>query len=136
MGRTVHFVLQSCIVDDIQNGIAPGIRREIGLKDNFFYNNAAECHNFRYKLKVKEDKAASVIAGFPKKLCSWVEAIESYRRMVFECRNNIQRSFIGEGPFTLAPDPQQNGCLKRQKKGENTWPKSTAMQSKMPLLSI
>ena len=24
--------------------------------------------------------------------------------MVQECRNNIQRAFIGEGPFTLAPD--------------------------------
>ena len=99
---TLYF--NQCIADDIQNGMAPGIRREIGLKDDFFYNNAAECHNFRYKLKVEEDKAASVIAGFPKKLCSWVEAIESYRRMVFECRNNIQRSFIGKGPFTLAPD--------------------------------
>ena len=84
--------------------MAAGIGREIELKGDFFYNNAAECHNFQYKLKVKEDKAASAIAGFPKKLCSWVEAIESYRRMVFECRNNIQRSFIGEGPFTLAPD--------------------------------
>ena len=92
-----------CIADDIQNGMAAGIGREIELKGDFFYNNAAECHNFQYKLKVKEDKAASAIAGFPKKLCSWVEAIESYR-MVFECRNNIQRSFIGEGPFTLAPD--------------------------------
>ena len=30
--------------------------------------------------------------------------MESYRRMVQECRNNIQRAFIWEGPFTLAPD--------------------------------
>ena len=99
---TLYFI--QCIADDIQRGMAPGIRRELGLKDDFFYNNAAECHNFRYKLKVEEDKAATAVAGFPKKSCSWVEAIESYRRMVQECRNNIQRAFIGEGPFTLAPD--------------------------------
>ena len=99
---TLYFV--QCIADDIQGGMAPGIRREIGLKDDLFYNNAAECHNFRYKLKVEEDKAATAVAGFPKKSCSWVEAIESYGRMVQECRNNIQRAFIGEGPFTLAPD--------------------------------
>lgn len=92
------------IADDIQGGMAPGIRREIGLKDDFFYNNAAECHNFRYKVKVKEDQAANAIAGFPPKSCTWVEAIQSYKRMVQECRNNIQRAFIGQGPFKLAPE--------------------------------
>ena len=31
---TLYF--NQCIADDIQNGMAPGIRREIGLKDDFF----------------------------------------------------------------------------------------------------
>ena len=84
--------------------MAPEIQRELGLKDDFFYNNAAECHNFRYKLKVEKDKAATAIPGFPKKTCFWVEAIESYRQMGQECRNKIQRAFIEEGPFSLAPD--------------------------------
>lgn len=99
---TLYFI--QCIADDIQRGMAPGIRGELGLKDDFFYNNTAECHNFRYKLKVEEDKAATAVAGFPKRSCSWVEAIKGYRRMVQECQNNIQRAFIGEGPFTLATD--------------------------------
>lgn len=93
-----------CIADDIQTGMAPGIRREIGLKSDFFYNNAAECHNFRYKVKGAEDQAANAVAGFPKTSCTWVEAIESYKRMVQECRNNIQRAFIGQGPFKLASE--------------------------------
>ena len=91
------------IADDIQRGMAPEIRREIGLKDDFFYNNAAECHNFRYKVKVKEDQAANA-TGFPEKSCTWVEGIQSYKRMVQECRNNIQRAFIGQGPFKLASE--------------------------------
>lgn len=59
-----------------------GIRREIELKDDFFYNNVVECYNFWYKLKVEEDKVVIVVVGFFKKLCFWVEAIESYGRMV------------------------------------------------------
>ena len=46
--------------------MAPEIRREIGLEDDFFYNNAAECLNFRYKVKVTEDQAGNAI-GFPEK---------------------------------------------------------------------
>ena len=44
--------LNQCIADDIQNGMAPGIRRGIGLKDDVLDNDAAECHNFRCMLKV------------------------------------------------------------------------------------
>ncbi|KAK2554876.1 hypothetical protein P5673_023542 [Acropora cervicornis] len=92
------------VADDLKKGMAPKTRRAIGLKDDFFYNNAAECHNFRYKIKVKEDQAANATAGVPKKLCTWVEAISSYKRIVEECRNNIQRAFIAQGPFRLAPE--------------------------------
>lgn len=59
-----------------------GIWRELGLKDDFFYNNVVECYNFWYKLKVEEDKVVIVVVGFLKKLCFWVEVIESYRWMV------------------------------------------------------
>ena len=112
---TLYFI--QCIADDIPRGMAPGIRRELTLKDAFFYNNAAECHNFRYKLKVEEDKAATAVAGFPKKSCSWVEAIESYRRMVQECRNNIH-PLLGKDHSLLLRTGKalrsllQNGCLK------------------------
>ena len=34
------------VADDLKKGMAPKTRRAIGLKDDFFYNNAAECHNF------------------------------------------------------------------------------------------
>ena len=92
------------VADDLKKGMASITRRAIGLKDDFFDNNAAECRNFRYKIKVKEDQAANATAGVPKKLCTRVEAISSYKRMVEECRNNIQRAFIAQGPFRLAPE--------------------------------
>ena len=52
----------------MQRGMASRIRREIRLKDDFFYNKVAECHNSGYKLKVEEDKAATAVAGFPQKV--------------------------------------------------------------------
>ena len=35
------------VADDMKEGMAPEIRRIIGLKDDFYYNNALECQNFR-----------------------------------------------------------------------------------------
>ena len=37
------------VADDMKEGMAPEIRRIIGLKDDFYYDNALECQNFRYK---------------------------------------------------------------------------------------
>ena len=44
------------VADDMKEGMAPEIRRIIGLKDDFYYDNALECQNFRYKQKIEEAK--------------------------------------------------------------------------------
>ena len=125
------------VADDLKKGMAPKTRRAIGLKDDFFYNNAAESNTFRYKIKVKEDQAANATAGVLKKLCTWVEAISSYKRMVEECRNNIQRAFIAQGPFRLAPEwkhleiSEAEWMLKHLSKEEDTYLKLMPLPSRM-----
>ena len=68
MGSAFTSYFIQYIADDMQRGMASRIRREIRLKDDFFYNKVAECHNSGYKLKVEEDKAATAVAGFPQKV--------------------------------------------------------------------
>ena len=82
------------VADDMKEGMAPEIRRNIGLKDDFYYNNALECQNFRYKQKIEEAKKEKE-PGVKTSECSWVEAIDTYKTMLQEARNNIQRAVIG-----------------------------------------
>ena len=42
--------------EDMKEGTLLPTRRKAGLKDDFFYNNAQECSNFKYKCKIKELK--------------------------------------------------------------------------------
>ena len=44
------------VADDMKEGMAPEIRRIIGLKDDFYYDNTLEFQNFRYKQKIEEAK--------------------------------------------------------------------------------
>lgn len=46
----------TCGSDYLKEGMAPGIRRTIGLNDDFYYNNALKCQNFWYKQKIHEVK--------------------------------------------------------------------------------
>ena len=41
---TLYFI--QCIADDIQRGMAPGIRRELGLKDDFFLQQRCRMPQF------------------------------------------------------------------------------------------
>lgn len=91
------------VADDIADGMSPQTRRTIGIKDDFYYNNALECQNLRYKQKIHKVKTENE-PGVKTSQCSWVEAIEVYQNMVQETRNNIQRAVIGRGPFQLASE--------------------------------
>lgn len=44
------------IEEDMKNGMLLSVRRNVGLDDEFFYNNGQECANFKYKSKIKEGK--------------------------------------------------------------------------------
>jgi len=40
---------RACIEEDMKEGMLLSTRRNTGLDDEFFYNNAQECSNFKYK---------------------------------------------------------------------------------------
>lgn len=65
------------VADDMKEGMVPEIRRNIGLKDDFYYDNALECQNFRYKQKIEEAKKEKE-PRVKTSECSWVEAIDTY----------------------------------------------------------
>ena len=105
--------LVTYVADDMKEVMAPEIRRIIGLKDDFYYDNALECQNFRYKQKIEEAKKEKE-PGVKTSECSWVEAIEIYQTMLQEARNNIQRAVIGKGPFQLAQEFSHLDCSEQQ----------------------
>ena len=43
-----------------------------------------------------------------------MEAIEIYKTMLQEARNNIKRAVIGKGPFQLAPEFSHLECSDQQ----------------------
>ena len=89
---------------DMRLGMLPPIRRDIGLGNEFFYNNASECTHFKFKCKVREHNA-QVQPGYGNNLkCSWGEAIDVYQKLVTEISQNVQLSVIDKGPYTLAPE--------------------------------
>ena len=45
------------------------------MKDDFYYDNALECQNFRYKQEIEEAKKERESKAKISE-CSWVEAIE------------------------------------------------------------
>ena len=68
----------------------------------FFYDNASESINHRFKVKVQEQKSTTVPSGHISLNCTWVEAIDVYHRTLEETRRNIHRAVIGLGPYRLA----------------------------------
>ena len=101
------------VADEMKEGMVSEIRRIIGLKDDFYYNNALECQNFWYKQKIEEAKKEKE-PGVKTSECSWVEAIEIYKTMLQEAKNNRQRAVIGKGPFQLAPEFSHLECSDQQ----------------------
>ena len=92
------------VADDMKEGMAPEIKRIIGLNDDFYYDDALECQSFRYKQKIEEAKKEKE-PGVKTSECSWVEAIKIYKTMPQEARNNVKRL------FHLAPEFLQNAVI-------------------------
>lgn len=94
------------ISNDMKVGMLSPVRKKIGLKDNFYYNNAEECSHFKYKCKLREHKAVTS-TGYGRDIhVSWVTAITVYKKMVDEVRENIRLAVIGRGPYKLSPAAQ------------------------------
>ena len=92
------------IEEDMKNGMLLSVRRNVGLDDEFFYNNGQECANFKYKSKIKEGKMQGAIGYRPNTKSTWVEAITFYQKMVEETNRNKQLAVLNKGPFVLSRD--------------------------------
>ena len=94
------------IEEDMKNGMLLPVRRSAGLHDGFFYNNAQECANFKYKSKIREAKMISSTGYRPSVKCTWTEAIIHYKNMVETVNRDKQRTVLAKGPYLLSPDYQ------------------------------
>ena len=61
---------------------------------SFFYNNAQECSNFKFKSKIREKKIETSTGYRVNTKCTWVEAIEVYKELVESTRRGMQRSIL------------------------------------------
>jgi len=59
----------------MKNGMLLPVRRDMGLDDEFFYNNGQERANFKYKSKITEEKMQGATGYRPNTKCTWVEGI-------------------------------------------------------------
>jgi len=71
--------------------------------EEFFYNNVQESNNFVYKSNVKEMKVVEGAGYRPDPKCMWSKAITVYGNIVHQSRRDIQRAFLGKGPYDLSP---------------------------------
>ena len=53
-GEEFHHYFNVFLSDDICHGMLLPLRRSLGLGDDFFYNNAAESLNNKYKQQIRE----------------------------------------------------------------------------------
>lgn len=72
------------IEEDMATGMILPVRRSAGLRDEFFYNNAQECFNFKFKSKILEKKMVTGSGYRPNIKCTWIEAITAYKEFL-EC---------------------------------------------------
>ena len=103
-GKEPQFVqcFRDCIEEDMKEGMLLSTRRKAGLDDDFFYSNAQECGNFKYKSKILEEKMNTSPGYRPHVKCTWTEALVLYRNLVEEVNRDKQRAVLGKGSFVLA----------------------------------
>lgn len=89
------------IEEHMKEGTLLPTRRKAGLKDDFFYNNAQECSNFKYKCKIKEAKVTSTPGYRPNLKCTWTEGLLLYRKLVEEASREKQRAVLQKGSFVF-----------------------------------
>ena len=69
-----------------------------------FYYNAQESSNFVLKSKIQEKKKVVEGTGYrPDLKCTWKEDKAVYRDLVQQSKRDIQRAFLGIGPYDLLP---------------------------------
>lgn len=93
---------RTCIEEDMKEGMLLSTRRKAGLDDEFFYNNAQECSNFKYKSKILEEKMNTTPGYRPHVKCTWTEALVLYRKLVEEVSRDKQRAVLQKGSFVFA----------------------------------
>lgn len=71
-----------CIEEDMKEGMLLSTRRKAGLGDEFFFNNAQECSDFKYKSKILEEKMSTTPGYRPRVKRSSTQALVLYRRLV------------------------------------------------------
>lgn len=90
------------IEEDTKEGMLLSTRRNAGLDDQFFYNNAQECSNFKYKSKVLEEKMNTMPGYHPRVKCTWNEVLVLYRKLVEEVNRDKQRAVLQKGSLVFA----------------------------------
>ena len=98
---------------DMKDGMLLSTRRRAGLKDKFFYNNAQECSNFKYKSKIKEAKVSTTPGYRPNLKCMWSEALVTFRRLVEEASRDKQRAVLQKGSFVLSEQHTSTSTLEQ-----------------------
>ena len=88
---------------DMRKGMLPPIRKELGLGEELFYNNASECSHFKYKCKILEHNTEKQPSYRNTLQCSWAQAIDIYYKLVVTTSKNIQLCVVDKGPYKLAP---------------------------------
>ena len=94
---------KSYLVRDMKEKMILPVRRNAGLKDELFYDNATESINHQFKVHVRSKKASVNVQGVRDLDCTLAEASRIYYDMLEETRRNIQRAVIGMGPYRLTP---------------------------------
>ena len=99
---SIRPILPDCIEEDMKQGMLLSTGKKAGLDDEFFYNNAQECSNFKYKSKILEEKMNTSPGYRPHVKCTWTEALVLYRNLVEEVNRDKQRAVLRKGSFVLA----------------------------------
>lgn len=86
----------------MKEGMLLSTRRKAGLNDEFFYNNAQDCSNFKYKSKILEEKMNTSPSYRPHVKCTWTEALVLYRKLIEEVNRDKQHAVLKKGSLVLA----------------------------------
>jgi hypothetical protein len=89
------------IAVDMKEKMLLPVRRNAGLGDNFYYNNASESMHDRIKKRIRQIKRDANPSGNTDVICSLTEMVEIYQEITEECRRNVHRAIIDQGPYKL-----------------------------------
>ena len=103
LGKEHRFVryFRDCIEEDMKEGMLLSTRRNVGLDDKFFCNNAQECSNSKYKSKILKEKMNTSPGYRPHVKCTWTETLVLYRNLVEEVNRDKQHAVLRKDLFVL-----------------------------------